>query len=161
MRNMSSQQLDLFNNYALDVQNQQAVDSLAGFFEATGIRISAPVVYGEENPICQKEMYVPTIPGKNMGVFYQIIGNLGGYANKEYLDNTNIILLPDDTLRKLEQGVKDDNVLDIEKRYNKSSTRFQNIQFTCERDFISWVKKRLETAPDESIKSLLEIYEKA
>jgi hypothetical protein len=161
MKNMSSQQLDLFNDYALDMQNQQAVDSLAGFYEATGIRNSVPLNYGEENPICQKEMYVPNIKGKNMGVFYQIIGNLGGYANKEYLDDTNIILLPDNTLRKLEQGVKDDIVLDIEKRYNKSNARFLNIQFTCETDFISWVKRWGKTAPDESTRRLLEVYEKA
>lgn len=158
---MSSQQLDLFNDYAQDMQNQRAADSLAGFFQATGIRNSTPVVYGEDNPICQKEMYVPIIEGKNMGVLYQIIGNLGGYANKEYLDDTNIILLPDGLLRKLEQGVKDEVVQEIEKYYRKSSARFQNIQFTCEADFVSWVKKRLETAPDEGTRSLLEIYLKA
>jgi hypothetical protein len=161
MKNMSDQQLDLFNDYALDMQNQQASDSLKGFFEATGIRNSSPLVYGEENPICQKEIYVPEMAGKNTGVFYQIIGNLGGYANKEYLDDTNIILLPDVLLRKLEQGVKDEVTQEIEKYYSKSSVRFQNIQFTCEKDFLSWVKGRMETAPDECTLRLLEIYEKS
>lgn len=161
MKNMSDQQLDLFNDYALDMQNQQAADSLKGFFEATGIRNSSPLVYGEENPICQKEIYVPEMAGKNMGVFYQIIGNLGGYANKEYLDDTNIILLPDVLLRKLEEGVKDEVIQEIEKYYSKSSVRFQNIQFTCEKDFLSWVKGRMETAPDECTLRLLDIYEKS
>jgi hypothetical protein len=161
MKNMSDQQLDLFNDYALDMQNQQASDSLKGFFEATGIRNSSPLVYGEENPICQKEIYVPEMAGKNTGVFYQIIGNLGGYANKEYLDDTNIILLPDSLLKKLEQGVKDEVVQEIEKYYSKSSVRFQNIQFTCEKDFLSWVKGRMETAPDECTLRLLDIYEKS
>ena len=160
MKSMSSQQLDLFNDYALDMQNQQAAESLAVFFEATGIYCSAPLVYGEDNPICQKEVYVPTIQGKNVVVFYQIIGNLGGYANKEYLDDTNVVMLPDDTIRKLEQGVKDDVVLDIEKRYNKNSIKFQNIQFTCESDFIDWVKHRTETSPDRSTQELLEMYGK-
>ena len=161
MKNMSDQQLDLFNDYALDMQNQQAADSLKGFFEATGIRNSSPLVYGEENPICQKEIYVPEMAGKNTGVFYQIIGNLGGYANKEYLDDTNIILLPDVLLRKLEEGVKDEVIQEIEKYYSKSSVRFQNIQFTCEKDFLSWVKGRMETAPDECTLRLLDIYEKS
>jgi hypothetical protein len=161
MKNMSDQQLDLFNDYALGMQNQQAADSLKGFFEATGIRNSSPLVYGEENPICQKEIYVPEMAGKNTGVFYQIIGNLGGYANKEYLDDTNIILLPDVLLRKLEQGVKDEVIQEIEKYYSKSSVRFQNIQFTCEKDFLSWVKGRMETAPDECTLRLLDIYEKS
>ena len=161
MKNMSTQQLDLFNDYALDVQNQQAENSLKGFFEATGIRNSSSLVLGEDNPICQKEMNVPDIPGKNTGVFYQIIGNMGAYANKEYLDDTNIILLPDETLRKLEQGVKDEVIQEIEKYYRKSSVRFQNIRFTCESDFLCWVKSRLATAPDECTLHLLEIFEKS
>lgn len=161
MKNMSTQQLDLFNDYALDVQNQQAENSLKGFFEATGIRNSSSLVLGEDNPICQKEMYVPDIPGKNTGVFYQIIGNMGAYANKEYLDDTNIILLPDETLRKLEHGVKDEVIQEIEKYYRKSSVRFQNIRFTCESDFLCWVKSRLATAPDECTQHLLEIFEKS
>ena len=157
---MSDQQLDLFDDFALDLQRPQA-DSLKGFFEATGIRNSSSIVFGEDNPICQKEMYVPAIPGKNTGVFYQIIGNMGGYANKEFLDDTDMILLPDESLRKVEQGVKDDVILDLEKRYNKSSVKFQNLRFTCESDFLGWVKRRLETSPDEGTLGLLEIYEKS
>ena len=160
MKNTSSQQLDLFDDFALDLQPPQT-DSLKGFFEATGIRNSSSIVYGEDNPICQKEMYVPAIPGKNTGVFYQIIGNMGGYANKEFLDDTDMILLSDESLRKVEQGVKDDVILDLEKRYNKSSVKFQNLRFTCESDFLGWVKRRLETSPDEGTLKLLEIYEKS
>jgi hypothetical protein len=160
MKNTSSQQLDLFDDFALDLQRPQT-DSLKGFFEATGIRNSSSIVYGEDNPICQKEMYVPAIPGKNTGVFYQIIGNMGGYANKEFLDDTDMILLSDETLRKVEQGVKDDVILDLEKRYNKSSVKFQNLRFTCESDFLGWVKRRLETSPDEGTLGLLEIYERS
>ena len=160
MKNTSSQQLDLFDDFALDLQHPQT-DSLKGFFEATGIRNSSSIVYGEDNPICQKEMYVPAIPGKNTGVFYQIIGNMGGYANKEFLDDTDMILLSDESLRKVEQGVKDDVILDLEKRYNKSSVKFQNLRFTCESDFLGWVKRRLETSPDEGTLGLLEIYERS
>ena len=150
----------MFDDFALDLQRPQT-DSLKGFFEATGIRNSSSIVYGEDNPICQKEMYVPAIPGKNTGVFYQIIGNMGGYANKEFLDDTDMILLSDETLRKVEQGVKDDVILDLEKRYNKSSVKFQNLRFTCESDFLGWVKRRLETSPDEGTLGLLEIYERS
>ena len=150
----------MFDDFALDLQRPQT-DSLKGFFEATGIRNSSSIVYGEDNPICQKEMYVPAIPGKNTGVFYQIIGNMGGYANKEFLDDTDMILLSDETLRKVEQGVKDDVILDLEKRYNKSSVKFQNLRFTCESDVLGWVKRRLETSPDEGTLGLLEIYERS
>jgi hypothetical protein len=61
----------------------------------------------------------------------------------------------------VEQGVKDDVILDLEKRYNKSSVKFQNLRFTCESDFLGWVKRRLETSPDEGTLGLLEIYERS
>ena len=109
-------------------------------------RVSSPLQYdteGKLNPISQKEIYVPIISGIDMGAFYQIIGNLGGYANKEYYDDTNLIMLSDETLHKLEQGIKDEVIVGIENRYNKSNTKIFNVQFTSESDFIKWVKKRL------------------
>lgn len=126
-------------------------------------RVSSPLQYdteGKLNPISQKEIYVPTILGIDMGAFYQIIGNLGGYANKEYYDDTNLIMLSDKTLQKLEQGIKDEVIIEIENRYNKSNTKIFNVQFTSESDFINWVKKRMLLFPDESTIHLLKIYEK-
>lgn len=125
-------------------------------------RVSSPLQYdveGKHNPISQKEIYVPNIPGTDMGVIYQLIGNLGGYANKEYYDDTNMIMLSDETLHKLEQGIKDDVILSIENRYNKSNTKIFNIQFTSESDFMDWVRKRMEIFPDDSTISLLKIYD--
>ena len=127
-------------------------------------RVSSPLQYdteGKLNPISQKEIYVPIISGIDMGAFYQIIGNLGGYANKEYYDDTNLIMLSDETLHKLEQGIKDEVIVGIENRYNKSNTKIFNVQFTSESDFIKWVKKRLLLFPDESTINLLKIYEKS
>ena len=124
-------------------------------------RVSSPLKYdkeGKKNPISQKEIFVPNISGKNMQAFFQMIGNLGGYANKEYYDDTNMIMLSDETLMKLEQGIKDDVILDIEKRYNKSNTKIFNIQFTSESDFINWVKQRMIVFPDESTITLLQKY---
>lgn len=124
-------------------------------------RVSSPLKYdkeGKKNPISQKEIFVPNISGKNMEAFFQMIGNLGGYANKEYYDDTNMIMLSDETLMKLERGIKDDVILDIEKRYNKSNTKIFNIQFTSESDFINWVKQRMIVFPDESTITLLQKY---
>lgn len=125
-------------------------------------RVSSPLKYdknGKDNPISQKEIFVPNIFGKNMETFFQMIGNLGGYANKEYYDDTNMIMLSDETLTKLEQGIKDEVILDIEKRYNSSNTKIFNIQFTSESDFINWVKQRMLVFPDESTITLLQKYE--
>lgn len=125
-------------------------------------RVSSPLKYddkGMKNPISQKEIYVPKIPGVAMDIIYQIIGNLGGYANKDYYDDTNMILLSDETLKKLELGIKDNVILGIEDRYNKSNTKIFNIQFTSESDLIGWIKRRMEIYPDENTITLLQKYE--
>lgn len=129
--------------------------------EDTGVRCSSPLVYGEDNPIYGLEIYVPQRPNADMGVICQLIGNFGGYANPEYYDETNVIMLGEETLKKLEQGIKDEIIIKIEKQYNQSSAKMFNIQFTSEPDFIAWVKKRLVKYPDESTMKILERYEKA
>ena len=69
-------------------------------------------------------------------------------------------MLGEETLKKLEKGIKDEIIVQIEKQYNQSTAKMFNIQFTSEPDFIEWVKKRLEKFPDESTMKLLEQYEK-
>ena len=125
----------------------------------TGMRCSSPLVYGNDNPIYGMEIYVPNRPNSDMGILRQIIGNFGGYANTDYFDETNVIMLSSESLRLLELGIKDDVITNIEKQYNDSSAMVFNIQFTSEPDFIAWVKKRLEKFPDESTTALLEKYE--
>lgn len=127
--------------------------------EDTGNRCSSPLVYGEDNPISGLEIYVPNRPDTNMDIIRQLIGNFGGYANKEYFEDTNVIMLSEKTLRLLEQGGKDEVITDIEKHYNDSSAKFFNIQFTSEPDFISWVKRRLAKYPDESTIELVKKYD--
>ena len=124
----------------------------------TGVRCSSPLVYGDDNPIYGLEIYVPQRANADMGIIRQLIGNFGGYANPEYYDETNVIMLGEETLRLLEQGIKDDVIKQIETQYNKSSAKMFNIQFTSEPDFIAWVKKRLDKFPDESTISLLNNY---
>ena len=133
-------------------------DNEEGEEEDSGIRCSSPLIYGENNPIYGMEIYVPDRADKDIGILRQIIGNFGGYANREYFDDTNVVMLSEMTLRLLEQGIKDDVIAKIEKEYNEGSAMMFNIQFTSEKDFITWVKKRLEKFPNESTTALLEKY---
>ena len=113
-------------------------------------RVASPLVYDEDgngNPITQKEIYVPKKVDIITDVLYQIIGNLGGYANKEYYDDTNLVMLSIDTLNNLKLGNKDDVLKNIENTYNKSDAIMFNVQFTSEPDFIKWVKKRMQHSP--------------
>lgn len=124
-------------------------------------RVTSPLSYDSEcrsNPITRQEIYVPDFPGVDMYVVRQLIGNLGGYGNKEFFDETNIVMLSDSTLKKLKQGIKDDVILGIENRYNNSNSKIFNIQFTSESDFINWTKIWIEKFSDESSRPLLEKY---
>ena len=125
-------------------------------------RVASPLVYnenGNENPMSQKEIYVPKETGIQTDYLYQIIGNLGGYANNEYYDDTNLVMLSLDTLNNLKHGNKDDVIKNIENTYNNSDAILFNVQFTSEPDFIKWVRKRMEIFPDESTIALLHKYE--
>ncbi len=126
--------------------------------EDSGVRCSSPLTYGDDNPIYGMEIYVPNRANTDMGVIRQLIGNFGGYANAEYFDDTNVVMLNEETLHLLEQGKKDNVIAHIEAQYNMSSQKMFNIQFTSEPDFISWVKKRMEKYPDESTITLLNKY---
>ena len=135
--------------------NPPTVSDEDGEDDSTGIRCSSPLVYGDDNPIYGLEIYVPNRLDVDIDVIRQLIGNWGGYANAEYFEDTNVVMLGESTLQKLEQGIKDDVILGIENSYNKSNTKMFNIQFTSERDFIAWVKARMEKYPDESTIALL------
>ena len=127
-------------------------------------RVASPLFYDEnglENPISQKEIFVPKVSNIYTDILFQIIGNLGGYANKEYYDDTNLIMLSVDTLNNLMNGDKDDVIKHIENTYNKSDAPMFNVQFTSEPDFIKWVKKRMELFPDESTIALIQKYEES
>ena len=127
--------------------------------EDTSVRCSSPLIYGDDNPIYGMEIFVPNRPDTDMGILRQIIGNFGGYANTEYFDETNVIMLSAKTLQLLEQGVKDEVITEIERQYNTSTANFFNSQFTSEPDFINWVRQRMKIFPEESTLKLLEIYE--
>lgn len=124
-----------------------------------GVRCSSPLVYGDKNPIYGMEIYVPNRPNADLTIIRQIIGNFGGYASTVYYDETNVIMLSENTLHLLEQGIKDDVITSIEKQYNEGPAKMFNIQFTSEPDFINWVKKRLKMFPDASTQALLDRYE--
>lgn len=122
--------------------------------------ISSPLIYDYEkfkNVLSNKEIYVPIINGVNMNVFRQLIGNLGGYANNEYYDDTQIVMLGDETLDKLQSGIKDDVILYIEKKYNESDATIFNIQFTSQSEFLSWLTARQQQYADSSTKQLLNL----
>ncbi|MCF0205440.1 MAG: BRCT domain-containing protein [Muribaculaceae bacterium] len=123
------------------------------------LRLSSPLKYdmtGKENCIYQKEIFVPDFPNINMLAFRQLVGNFGGYANNSFYDDTDIIMLGNETLEYLRKGIKDDTIRQIEENYNSSDSKFFNVVFTSEADFLEWATAYISINGDEVSKRLLE-----
>lgn len=128
--------------------------------EADLNRKSSPKVYDFESvisPVYGLEIYVPEYSGFPTGCMRQLIGNFGGYANAQLYDNTNLIMVSDTTVANMKNGVKDEVISHMEKEYEKSSSKFFDMQFTCYSDFLAWVHYRLEKCPDPSSQRLYDV----
>lgn len=120
---------------------------------------SSPYIYdlnSVHSPVYGRELYVPKIEGINYYALIQIIGNLGGYSNDQNYPNSDMILLPDETVEKLKNGVKDSIIQKIEDDYNKSDSKIFGYCFTCLSDFLKWVEYRLSQCPDLSTQTLID-----
>ena len=123
------------------------------------IRVESPVKYNLdslENPLYTKEIFIPQM-AKNKKIYLkQLLGNFGGRATEKYSDKTSIVMLSQDTINKLKEGVKDDVIVDLENQHNNIGLEIFNIQFTSINDFTKWVKARLQQFPDSASQRLLD-----
>lgn len=120
-------------------------------------RKSSPKVYDLTSvisPVYGLEIYVPEYPKFPTDAMRQLIGNFGGYGNAQLYDNTNLIMVSDVTVDNMKKGIKDEVILHMEKEYERSSSKFFDMQFTCYSDFLKWVEARLEKCPDPSSQRL-------
>lgn len=122
-------------------------------------RKSSPYVFNlesVESPVYGREIYIPDIPGVNMPVFRQIVGDFGGHANTYYNEKTDMILLCDSTIENWKNGIRDEIIQKIESIYNNSDNQIFNIQFCSESHFMEWVCARLKKCPDPTVIALIE-----
>lgn len=111
------------------------------------------------NVIASRELFCGRGFAGKFSLFDQIIGNLGASGDGiQIYPETNIIVLSDATLRKLENGVKDATIRYIEEYYNHSDAiTFDNYSFVSESDILQYVSDRCSRIGDEVT---MELYEK-
>ena len=102
------------------------------------------------NPIAGKELYYGEGLAGDRGLFGQITGNLGAAGDNSICPETNILLLSDSTLHKLECGEKDETILYIENFYNNSKAVTFDYKFISEGDVLSFCKTWCEWHGDRS-----------
>lgn len=94
---------------------------------------------GGENPLYMEELYLPPDTQESL---YQMLGNLGIYANAYIDETTDIIVLSDRSLQHLREGLSDDTLRYIEQQYNQSRAQTFRFRMTSEGELLTWIKNR-------------------
>ena len=105
--------------------------------------LSAQVQYDSgDNPLYMEELYLAPDTEIPQGEFYQMLGNLGIYANAYIDDTTDIIVLSDRSVQHLREGKSNDTLRYIEQQYNKSRAQTFRFRMTSEGELLAWIKTR-------------------
>ena len=106
-----------------------------------------------------KELFYGKGFAGNFDLFNQITGNLGAAGdNIQIYPETNIILLSDSTLSKLEKGEKDETIQYIQNYYNNNKSIVFDFKFLSESDVLNFCKERCERCGDELTMEMYERY---
>lgn len=111
------------------------------------------------NAIASKEIFYGKGFAGDFLLFNQLTGNLGAFGDNICIyPETNICLLSDITLQKLEKGEKDETILYIEDFYNKSDAITFTYSFLSEKDVIDFCEERCLKYDDRSTMEILSKY---
>ena len=95
-----------------------------------------------ENPLYMKELYLAPDTQVPQQDLYQMLGNLGIYANAYIDETTDIIVLSDRSLQHLREGQSDDTLRYIEQQYNQSRAQTFRFRMTSEGELLAWIRNR-------------------
>ena len=109
------------------------------------------------NPFSMKYFYYKGEDEKEFFYLSQLIGNLGGCLEKEITTDTQVYILPDSTLKKLERGEKDDTILYIQNSYNNSKAVTFDLTFILLSEVLTFICLFIDRFQE---KSTIELYEK-
>ena len=109
------------------------------------------------NPFSMKYFYYKGEDEKEFFYLSQLIGNLGGCLEKEITTDTQVYILPDSTLKKLERGEKDATILYIQNSYNNSKAVTFDLTFILLSEVLTFICLFIDRFQE---KSTIELYEK-
>ena len=103
-----------------------------------------------------KEVFFTSGFSKDKSILYQILGNLGAYANDYELDNSiNVFVVNNAILESLEKGLKDNILETLETKLNSKGQPFKDLIIITESTLIGFVKKRTSFYNDSATQELL------
>lgn len=90
--------------------------------------------------------------------FFQIVGNLGAYANDYKIDNSiDIFILSDLIFNNFKNGIKEDILVILEKKLNSKGHPLKDLVIITESTLIDFVKKRILHCNDIVTQHLLNL----
>ena len=105
---------------------------------------------GGNNVLARKELYIGGGLAGDRDCFAQITGNLGACGDYTIYPETNLCVLSDSTLQKLQLGEKDETIRYIQDYYNGGRSTTFELSFISEGDILRFVKERVECIGDMS-----------
>lgn len=106
------------------------------------------------NPLYRHTLFFAPSIYHHVSPISQVMGNLGILlAGSEIDEETDIIVLPDESIESLSEGIRDENIKFIESSYNKSAQITFNFRFIRLSDIISYIEYRLSKIQDKYTES--------
>ena len=129
---LNAEYIDNHNNFLLDV---------------------APLNY-----LFGKDVFFTSGFGNNKSILFQMIGNLGAFANDYELHNLiNVFIISDSLFEQLKTGLKDETLIVLEKKLNLKGQPFKDLLIISESALVTFVRKRTSFYSDEATRKLINL----
>lgn len=103
-----------------------------------------------------KEVFFTSGLTMSKSILFQMIGNLGAFANDYVLDNSiNVFVMSDKLFDQLGTGSKDEILILLEKKLNAKGQPFKDLLIITESTLIDFVKKRTSYYGDKVTQDLI------
>ncbi len=145
-----------FNGYVPRVLHQQELDDIlqghyAPYRVSKEIRKNLRLTYQHylhyrielkphQNLLYTKELYVAPDTRMPSEELYQLMGDRGIYANPYIDDTTDMLVISDASLTRLQEGGTDDVIRLIEQTYNASRSQYYRYTILPESQLLEWMR---------------------
>lgn len=107
-----------------------------------------------------KDVFLTSGFGDSSQILFQILGNLGAYANDYELDNScKVLVISELCYSQLKDGVKDNILTTIESKLNSKGQSFKDLLIISENSVIDYVGRRTSFYNDQVTQSLLNSFQ--
>ncbi|EIA08619.1 hypothetical protein [Flavobacterium frigoris] len=87
---------------------------------------------------------------------FQVIGNLGGLpTDAEFSGDTDFFIISDFIIEELKRGIKDEQLIELEKKINSKGKKHTKLKVLTEKVFLEHIHERCLNINDQSTLHLI------